>query len=179
MDDVSNDMTKVLSVDINAPIDKVWREITKTGEVCRPMFDCALQVKGDALVPGARMHYTNKSGKNTFIVGEVLEVEPPRRFVHTFRFTMQDDHPSTVTWELEPRGEHATRVTIVHVFTKKTKATDMVGKGWTQILALFKSQLEDGDIPLKTKAQYAMMGAMSFMLPKRSRTEQAALLEVR
>ncbi|MGP1309990.1 MAG: SRPBCC domain-containing protein [Phycisphaerales bacterium] len=173
-----DDLTKMLSIDINAPADRVWHELTKQGEICRPMYNCALHVQGGALTPGARLRYSNASGKNTFIVGEILEVDPPRRLVHTFRMTLNDDKPSTVTWELEPRGA-STRVTVKHVFVEQTKNNAKIVKGWTEILSLFKHELENGSLPFKTRLQYGMMGAMTFMLPKATRTENAETLAVR
>lgn len=176
-----DELTKMLSVDIDAPIDRVWRELTKQGEICKPMYNCALHVQGGKLTPGARLRYSNASGKNTFIVGEVLEVDPPHRLVHTFRLTMNADKPSTVVWTLEPRGagNKSTRVTIAHTFVEQTKNNAKIVKSWTEILNLFKSELEKGSIPFKTKATYAMMGAMTFMLPKTTKTENAEALPVR
>lgn len=173
-----DDLTKVLSIDLNAPIEKVWHELTKQGEISRPMYNTALHVQGGKIAPGARLRYSNASGKNTFIVGEILEVDPPRRLVHTFVMTFGNDKPATVTWELEPRGS-ATRVTLTHVFAAPSKDNQKVAKGWTQILDLLKHELETGNVPMKTRMQYAMMGAMTFMLPKKTRTEQAELLDVR
>lgn len=176
-----DELTKMLSIDIDAPIDRVWREITKQGEICKPMYNCALHVQGGKLTPGARLRYSNASGKNTFIVGEVLEVDPPNRLVHTFRLTMQKEKPSTVEWALEPRGPQgkSTRVTLTHRFVEQAKTNAKIVKTWTEILNLFKSELEAGSIPFKTKASYAMMGAMTFMLPKTTKTENAEALPVR
>jgi uncharacterized protein YndB with AHSA1/START domain len=176
-----DDLTKTLSIDINAPAERIWRELTKQGEICKPMYNCALHVQGGKLTPGARLRYSNASGKNTFIVGEILEVDPPHRLVHTFKMTLHDDKPSTVTWELEPRGAGgaSTRVTITHVFVEQSKNNPKLVKGWTEILNLFKHELENGALPFKTRMQYGMMGAMSFMLPKTTKTENAEALPLR
>src|SRR5215468_3893748 len=69
-----------------------------------------------------------ETGGPTTHAGTVLEVDPPRRLVHTFAFTAAgdpeaaDDPPSRVTWEIEARGAGTCRLTLVHdEFTAETK----------------------------------------------------------
>ncbi|MGD9692025.1 MAG: SRPBCC domain-containing protein [Phycisphaerales bacterium] len=157
----------VTSVDIRAPIGRVWEEITRSG-MCRPMFGTVY--KRD-LKPGGAFRYSSADDKRTFVYGEIVEVEPPRKFVHTFRFTMKGDPPTLVTWTLEEKGSGMTRVTVRHEgFIGETLTKKRVTVGWTKILPLFKSTIEKGDVPAKTKLGQVLMGAMSFMLPKSTLT---------
>ena len=89
----------VFRIVIRGSIDSVWREITKTDELQKCMFNMRLET--DGLKPGGQIRMRSPSGKYTDVVGEVLEFNPPHRYVHTFRFTKFDDPPCTVIHELK------------------------------------------------------------------------------
>jgi len=159
---------KVSSIDIMAPITRVWEEITKTGSLQRAMFDCRLEVD---MRPGGKMRYKTANGKAIPVWGEVLEVRKPTRFVHTFAFGGNPDAPTTVAWDLTeiPGG---CRVTVTHSgFPSETRTYKSVSKVWPAILGRFKSVLETGNIPFGTRVMYAVMCATGFMMPAAMRTE--------
>lgn len=160
----------VVSVDIHVPIQTVWDEITKTGRIQKALYNTVMESE---LKPGARLRYYSPDRKRVFVVGEVIEVSPPRRFKHTYHFMMNGvEPPTTVTWELtEVRG--GTRVTVTHEgFTTSHKGVDKQVAGWTEILGLLKSEMETGDIPFKTRFLYGVMGMMTFMLPRTTKVEE-------
>lgn len=164
-------MERVYRIEIQAPIERVFHEISKTGEACRPMFDTILHYEP---TPGAPLAYRSQDGKRTFIVGEVVEILPPRRFAHTFAFTGVPDAPTLVTWDLEEVEPGKTRVTVTHSrFPGETKTLKTVDGSWPNILGLFKSVLETGTIPLGARIKFGMMRAMSFMLPRATLTSVA------
>ena len=159
---------KVFTIDIAAPVERVWQEITRTNTRCRPMFGTQLIVK---LEPGAPLRHRSMDGKYTFVAGEVVEVSPPTRFVHTFTFPNLPDAPTLVTWELVaiPSG---TRLTVTHArFDGETKTYKSIDGGWPTILRLYKQMIETGDVGVGTKIQQALMGVFCFILPKALRTE--------
>lgn len=158
----------VLSIHIAVPVQRVWDEITRTGRIQRALYNTVLECE---LRPGSRLRYYSPDRKRVFIIGEVVAVEAPRLFSHTYRFTTKLEPPTLVTWELlEEAG--GTRVTITHSgWTAQHSDADKTGAGWKEILGLLKQQLETGDIPTKTKILYAVMGRMSFMLPKTTRAD--------
>jgi uncharacterized protein YndB with AHSA1/START domain len=161
----------VFTIDIHAPRQRVWDEITKTGRIQLAMHNTVLE---STLAPGAKLRYYSPDRKRVFVVGEVVEVSPPRRFSHTFKFTMRADEPSLVTWELEdtPNG---CRVTLVHSrWTNQIKTHKSVVAGWREILAILKCELETGDIPLTTKVAYSVMNRLMFLLPKSTTIEEVA-----
>jgi uncharacterized protein YndB with AHSA1/START domain/DNA-binding MarR family transcriptional regulator len=82
------------------------------------------------------------------IEGTVLDIEPPRRLVQTFRFASRDDVPSKVTWEIEQLGESC-RLTLIHEFDREDGTFDDVNDpmGWQFILSGLKTLLET-DRPL-------------------------------
>lgn len=160
----------VFRIVVNAPIERVWREITKTGEAQGAVFNAWLHTRG-GLVPGAPMQMRTGSGKHTIVVGEVVECTPPRRYVHTHRFTQYDDPVCQVSYELEPvpGGVQVTlRVTGVAAGSKTAK--DMAGGG-TMIVNSLKAICETGRPAFGTRAMYAMFSALEFVLPARTKTE--------
>jgi uncharacterized protein YndB with AHSA1/START domain len=160
----------VFRIVVNAPIERVWRELTKTGEAQGAIFNAWLHTRG-GLVPGAAMQMRTGSGKHTIVVGEVVECTPPHRFVHTHRFTQYDDAVCRVAYELKevPGGVEVTlRVSGLPVGTPTEKS--MQGGG-DMILRSLKAIAETGRPPLGTRLMYLMFGLMEFVLPKRTRSE--------
>ncbi|HSR43061.1 MAG TPA: SRPBCC domain-containing protein [Longimicrobiales bacterium] len=159
----------VVSIHIDVPVQAVWDEITKTGRVQRALYNTVLE---SDLQPGSRLRYYSPDRKRVFIVGEVLEVEPPVKLSHTYRFTMWKAGPPTlVTWELEEEGGGC-RVTVTHSgWTAEHEAYDKTAGGWEEILDLLKRDLETGRLPLKTRVMFRVMGWFTFMLPKTTRVE--------
>jgi hypothetical protein len=51
-----------------------------------------------------------------------------------------------------------------------TKTEKSMASGGNDILANLKAIIEEGRPPLGTRIKYAMMGAMEFMLPGRTKT---------
>lgn len=160
----------VFRIVVNAPIERVWRELTKTGEAQGAIFNAWLHTRG-GLVPGAAMQMRTGSGKHTIVIGEVVECRPPHRFVHTHRFTQYEDPVCQVSYELEPvqGGVQVTlRVTGVTAGTKTAK--DMAGGG-TMIVSTLKAICETGRPSLGTRLMYAMFSALEFVLPARTKSE--------
>lgn len=154
---------QVVSIDIRAPIERVWREITKTGAVQRPLYNTVLDTD---LKPGSPLKYFSPDRKRIFVIGRVIDVDPPRMLRHTYMFTTKDEPPTLVTWTLEPVGDGC-RVTVTHTgWTEEHSAPEKTAGGWREILGLLKDEVETGQIPLKTRVMYAVMNAMMWMLPK-------------
>ena len=98
-------------------IDAVWRAVTQPDELAH-WFPAAVEVELEA---GGRMRFTHADGAAPPGEGEVLELEPPRRFA----FTWGDERLSI---ELEPDGDDACRLTFTHVLsTREQAARDAAG----------------------------------------------------
>ncbi|MDQ3937755.1 MAG: SRPBCC domain-containing protein, partial [Chloroflexota bacterium] len=85
-----------------------------------------------------------------YLEGEIVEIEPPHRLVHTFHVIHHPDaardRPSRVTWEITPMGD-ACRLRLTH--DEMDEATQRyVEGGWELILSGLKTLLETGQ-PLK------------------------------
>jgi uncharacterized protein YndB with AHSA1/START domain len=81
--------------------------------------------------------------------GEILEIEPHRRIVLTWRNGLfpevQAEGFSRLTYELEEMGE-AVKLTLIHEMDKAgSKLIEGVSTGWPHILASLKSLLETGE----------------------------------
>jgi uncharacterized protein YndB with AHSA1/START domain len=87
------------------------------------------------------------------VLGKIIEATPPKRLVQTWQFQydpeLKVEEPSTVTWEIEPRGE-ACLLTVVHEFDSVNKAYEHVTHGWPEILSGLKTLLETGEPLLVT-----------------------------
>jgi len=87
--------------------------------------------------------------------GEVLEIEPPRKLVlswrNEFRPEVRAEGYSRLTYQLEPVGE-SVKLTVVHEMDKPdSKLIEGVSGGWPHILASLKSLLETGESLASTR----------------------------
>ena len=87
--------------------------------------------------------------------GEVVEIEPERRLVLTWRNEFQpalrEEGYSRLTYELEPMGE-SVKLTVIHEMDKPdSKLIGAVSNGWPMILASLKSLLETGESLVETR----------------------------
>jgi uncharacterized protein YndB with AHSA1/START domain len=90
------------------------------------------------------------------IDGVVVESEPPRKLVQTYRFLFNDamkaEGFTRLTWEIEPTQSGFSRLTVTHELEGAPMMAGMVGSrfsemgggGWTWILSDLKTLLETG-----------------------------------
>jgi uncharacterized protein YndB with AHSA1/START domain len=81
--------------------------------------------------------------------GEILEIEPPRRLVLSWRNEfmpeMREEGYSRMTYELEQKGA-SVKLTVIHEMDRAgSKLIEGVSGGWPMILSSLKSLLETGD----------------------------------
>jgi uncharacterized protein YndB with AHSA1/START domain len=73
-------------------------------------------------------------GSQSTVDGEYLEIDPPRRLVHTWRPSWDDFVETTVRYDLEPTAG-GTRVRVTHTgFGDRAQAASGTGEGWTRVL---------------------------------------------
>lgn len=105
--------------------------------------------------PGAAWAAKVPGGK-TALTGEVIESDPYKRLVYTWRDDRKPEvsaeGPSRVTYELREQGE-SVRLTVIHEIDRpESKLIKNVSGGWPLVLASLKSFLETGEALEATKA---------------------------
>lgn len=136
---------RIFEIFIRTTPERLWQALTD-GEVTQGYyFGSRVQSTWEV---GAAYHYPNPAGGN-YVEGEVLEIDPPRRLVATFRPVFDpytdDFAPSTVTWQIEPMGR-ACKLTLTHEgLNIDDPLTQGLITGWAQILSGLKTLLETGE----------------------------------
>src|SRR5262249_5936888 len=85
------------------------------------------------------------AGKEPDVVGEVLEVDPPRRLVTSWSPASKADDParrSRVTYEIEQLGEKV-RLTVTHIDLTE-EGLRSISTRWPAVLSTLKPSLETG-----------------------------------
>ncbi len=132
----------VQTIYVAASAEKVWRAIVDPEMASKyyliPLTRMELK-KGGAVVYG--------EGDPPPIHGEIVDVEPGRKLVHTFIFShRRDDPPSRVTYAVEAMGEMC-ELTLTHDrFSGKTDTYHDICKGWPTVLSGLKTLLETGKV---------------------------------
>ena len=155
---------QVHRVYINAAPERVWEAITSSEWTERYGYGGATEID---LRPGGQ--YRNLASPtlkqfgapDVVVDGEVLEADPPRKLVMTWRLLMDPEIMAEgftrLTYELEPQEGGVTRLTVSHDLTGAPKLAlltgglsegDAGGGGWPWILSGLKSLLETGETTL-------------------------------
>lgn len=159
----------VFRVVIAGSQEAIFRELTATDRPLGAIFNARMHTTG--LRPGGRIQMRTVSGGHVVVQGDVVEYDPPRRFVHTHRFTSMDDPVCKVTYELKPvTGGVEVTLTVDDVPLGTRTEKEMRGGG-PFMLKNLKSIIESGRPPLATRLMYAAFGALEFVLPKRTKSE--------
>jgi uncharacterized protein YndB with AHSA1/START domain len=129
---------------IAASPEKVWEGLTN-GKMTKHYFYGGM-IRGP-IQKGATIAYVGE-GEFRMLEGEVIEVEPQRRLVMTYRAlwdaAVSKDLPSRVTWQLDPVGE-ATKLSLLHdQFQSPGPSYEQSASGWPVILSSMKTYLETG-----------------------------------
>ena len=152
--------TQVYRVYIRATPQAIWDAITKPEWTDR--YGYGGTVEGDLragapyrILAGAGMQAAGVSGP--VIDGELLEVDPPRKLVQTWRMVMDEEMAAEgftrLTWEIEETEGGVTKLTVIHDLEGAPKLANMVaggledtgaGGGWSWVLSDLKSLLETG-----------------------------------
>lgn len=154
----------VFRVVIRGDIHDVWREITKTDSLQKAIFNARMHT--NSLKPGGKVQMRSADGKYVIVAGDILEFEPPHRFVHTFRFTSLDDPPCKVAYDLKEVEDGVEFTLTVDDMPKGTKTAKHMTTGGETIVKLLKQIVETGKPPVGTRFGYAMQAALGpVMLP--------------
>jgi uncharacterized protein YndB with AHSA1/START domain len=139
--------TQVYELYIRATPEQVWEGITSPEFTQRYFYGAVFD---SDYTPGSPYNGWAADRSQQFTEGEVLEVDPPRRLVTSFRALYDAETSaepfSRVTWEIEPAGESVTKLTVVHdELDAAPKTAANVAGGWSFILSGLKTVLETGE----------------------------------
>ena len=135
----------VYEVYIRTTPDKLWQALTDP-EISKQYF------YGGSLIsewrPGSSYALHDGDGNVNMLEGKVLEVDKPRKLVHTFLAVHDDEQrkerPSRVTWQIEPLGE-VCKLTVTHDgFVPGSNVLPAISQGWPAVLSSLKTLLETG-----------------------------------
>ncbi|MCA9316807.1 MAG: SRPBCC domain-containing protein [Planctomycetes bacterium] len=160
---------QVYRITIRATPQKVWDAFVKEGEVLPFLFNSVLHTT--RLAPGAPIRMRSPDGKTTGVVGEVLEIDPPHRYVHTLRFTPLDDAPCVVKYEFRPVEGGTEFVLTTTGVPPGTKTSKYMKQGGPFIAKTLKGCVEDGRPPFGSRVMLCLMKATAWMTPKRCNSE--------
>jgi len=137
---------QVYQVYIKATPEQVWEGITNPAFTS--LYFYGTHVKS-TLKEGTPFNYYGDDPTSPTIEGKVLESDPPRRLVHTWRMLynreLAADAPSRMTWEIEPLEGGVSKLTAIHdQFDGETATFKEVAGGWSLVLSGLKTLLETG-----------------------------------
>jgi uncharacterized protein YndB with AHSA1/START domain len=140
------DLTTEESITIDAPIASVWEALTTPETIKRWFF--GVDTESDWKVGSPIVHRGEYQGKPYEDKGEILEIDPPRRLVHSHWSPVSGlpdspDHYERVTWELSERAQGGTELTITEVNLPSEEARATSAKSWRMVMQNLKELLED------------------------------------
>ena len=159
MESTKDRVTYVHQIYIRATPQAVWDAITdpkwndKYGYQAVGEYELKAGGKYRALANAMMKNY---GLPETIIDGEVLEVKPLTKLVHSYRWLFNDQHRAEgftrLTWEIEQTSKGFCRLTVTHDVTgapmmaaaTQTPFNEQGGGGWDWILSDLKSLLETG-----------------------------------
>jgi uncharacterized protein YndB with AHSA1/START domain len=138
-------MEKIFEIYIRTTPERLWEAITDPQ--IRAKYNFGAGVTSDWTV-GSRMEMGSPNAGGLLGEGEILEVDPPRRLVHTLTALWAEDvkaeGASRVTWDIE-QVEDSCRLTLTHDQLREG-ANDQLYGGWPMILSGLKTWLETGEL---------------------------------
>ncbi len=152
--------TQVYRVYIKATPEAIWDAITKPEWTERYGYGgrAEFELRPGGAYRGYPTEAMRKMGAPDIAVdGEVLEADPPRKLVHTWRMLMDPNMAAEgftkLTYEIEPRKEGVTRLTVIHelegapaqqLLLSGGMEDQGAGGGWSWVLSSLKTLLETG-----------------------------------
>jgi uncharacterized protein YndB with AHSA1/START domain len=152
--------TQVYRVYIKATPEAIWDAITKPEWTER--YGYGVRANFDLRPGGSASSFTSQAMRemgapDVAVEGEVIESDPPRRLVQTWRLVMDPESSAEgatrLTYEIDPSADGVTRLTVTHDLEGKPKLALLVaggkeeqgaGGGWSWVLSDLKSLLETG-----------------------------------
>ena len=131
-----SDAVIIKTIYLKANPKKVWRFLTQRDKLARWFHE----TNRDLTEPGPfeYMRHDDEAEDRKLMWGDILEVDPPVKLVHTFTHQWLEGVITTVTWELKPIGD-GTQLTMTH--TGITTLDELSGhdSGWDEHLTRLRN----------------------------------------
>jgi uncharacterized protein YndB with AHSA1/START domain len=139
-------MEKVFEIYIRTTPERLWEAITDP--VIRTNYNFGARVDSE-WTPGSELVMSHPGAPDGPLGrGEILEIDPPWRLVHTMTALWSDEveaeGASRVTWEIEQVADSC-RLTVTHDQLREGANAELYG-GWPMILSGLKTWLETGEL---------------------------------
>jgi len=134
--------TQVYSIYIKTTPEKLWEAITTPQFTQQYFYGARITVVPD--------HYESLGPDGSVLTtGDVLEFDPPRKFVQSWRSAWDPDQAeepaSRVTWAIEPQDGDYCLLTVTHdELGASPKTAASVSGGWMLVISGLKTLLETG-----------------------------------
>jgi uncharacterized protein YndB with AHSA1/START domain len=139
-------MEKIFEIYIRTTPEKLWEAITDP-EI-RAKYNFGAGLVGD-WKPGARLTFASPNASGLLGECEVIEVDPPKRLVHSMTALWGDDvkaeGASRVTWDIAVIAPDSCRLLVTHD-QLRAGANEQLYGGWPMILSGLKTWLESGQL---------------------------------
>ena len=139
--------TQIYQVFIRATPEQIWDAITKPEFTQKYFYGTRAEYD---LRPGGSFRSLAGDSDDLMVDGEVLEVDPPRKLVQTWRFLYDPELTAEgftrVTFQIEDAegAEGVSMLTATHELDGAPKTAEHVTGGWSFILSGLKTLLETG-----------------------------------
>lgn len=138
------DITTSASERIAVPPERVWKALTTPAEIKRWFF--GVDTETDWHVGSRLVHRGEYQGKPYEDSGEIVEIDPPRRLVHTHWSPMsglpdRPEHYQRVTWTLDGT-DGTTTLTVAEDNLPSEEAKAISDRSWPQALQNLRELLE-------------------------------------
>ena len=139
----------VHEIHIEAPAERVFQALVDPAQVVQwwgqtDVYRCT-KFESDLRVGGTwRTIGLDVNGRRFEVIGEYLELDPPRLLSSTWVATWTGDAKTKVRWELEPSG-NATLVRIRHSGFTTHPELAQAYRGWPRMLVWLQALLEKGE----------------------------------
>ena len=135
--------TQVYQLFIKATPEAIWEAICKPEFTVRYFYRARIENTPER-------HLAYGPNGETWGDSQTFEYDPPRRLVHEWKALYDDElateEPSRVTWEIEPRDDGTSLLTVTHDRLENApKTAASVAGGWMYVLSGLKTLLETGE----------------------------------
>lgn len=137
-------MEKIYEIYIKTTPQLLWQAITDPK--LRAKYNFGVSVESD-WKKGSAYKGVTPAMPVPLLEGEILESDPPKKLVQSFRALWSDavkaEGTSRVTWEIEPVGKDSCKLVVTHDQLREGANPELYG-GWPMILSGLKTLLETG-----------------------------------